>query len=164
MPQVRVASRACAIRHKVNRCRALQIDFDPTDVPAGAFLTGGDAWRVCRAGQADPAAFGIFDMSGMGFILGDMLRDLAALNKMELLPWDCWGIMNEIGGDEDITAAHTILLDKVAQLTTAAETPLSEIKAIYENEPGPRVPPTVRSYVAGQPVEEDVGAFLSAPD
>jgi hypothetical protein len=143
--------------------RALKIDFDPTEIPEGAFLTAGAAWRLCRAGQADPATFGIFDMSGMGFILGNLLRDLAALNKVELLPWDCWGIMNEIAGDEDISETHLRLLDEVAQLTTAADTPLSAIRAIYENEPGLRVPPTVRSHVAERPIEEHIGALLAAP-
>ena len=46
--------------------------------------------QLCRAGQANPDLFGVFDMHGMWFIRGNVVRDLAALNKVELLPWDCW--------------------------------------------------------------------------
>lgn len=54
----------------------------------------GEAWRLCRAGQADPDLFGIFDLQGLWFIRGNVVRDLAPLNKMELLTWDCWGVID----------------------------------------------------------------------
>ena len=55
-------------------------------------------------------------MHGMGFIRGDMIRDLAALAKVPLLPWDCWGNIL----DKDITGLD--LLDKVAEVTQPATT------------------------------------------
>ena len=39
-------------------------------------------------------------MYGYWFIAGNLVRDLAALNKVELLPWDDWGAM--VGPDEPI--------------------------------------------------------------
>src|SRR5262249_2981221 len=68
--------------------------FDPEDQPPGPFLPGGEAWQQCRRGEADPATFGILDFWGLWFVQANVVRDLAALNKMELLPWDVWGPMS----------------------------------------------------------------------
>ena len=72
---------------------ALELDFDPLDVPHNRFITGGHAWQMFPQDGANPDDFGIMDMHGPWFIRGDLLRDFAALNKVELLPWDSWGIM-----------------------------------------------------------------------
>ena len=66
-------------------------NFDPADQPEGEFLTGAEAWLRCRAGDADPNDFGIFDEHGLWFVFSDLMLDLAAINKVELLPWDSWG-------------------------------------------------------------------------
>jgi hypothetical protein len=73
----------------------LQIAFDPLDLPPGAFLTGGAAWQLCRAGKADPDAFGIFQWKGWDFMRGDLYRDLLALDKFEILPWDFWNALEK---------------------------------------------------------------------
>jgi hypothetical protein len=70
------------------------LDFDPLDLPAGAFLAGSEAWRRCRRGDDEPQRFGIMDMRGWWFIAGNVVRDLAALQRVELLPWDVWGLMD----------------------------------------------------------------------
>jgi hypothetical protein len=49
---------------------------------------------MCRRGLADPLSFGVDgfpDNFGIGEIRGNLIRDLAALNKVETLPWDEWG-------------------------------------------------------------------------
>ena len=70
--------------------KALNVDFNPLDVPRNRFIIAGDAWQMCRAGRADPAAFGLTfaHLSGLWFVAGNVLRDLASLNQMEMLPWD----------------------------------------------------------------------------
>ena len=68
----------------------------PEDLAEGEFLTGGEAWTRCRRGEADPAHFGVDghpDNWGIGEVRGNAVRDLAALNKVEVLPWDEWGRM-----------------------------------------------------------------------
>ena len=70
--------------------QVLQIQFDPLDLPPGAFLTGGQAWQLCRTGRANPRHFGIFRWHGWNFIRGDLWRDLLALDRFEILPWDFW--------------------------------------------------------------------------
>ena len=73
--------------------KALNINFDPTDTPRNKFIIAGDAWQMCRSGGADPAAFGLTHahLQGLWFVAGNVLRDLASLNKMEMLPWDVLG-------------------------------------------------------------------------
>jgi hypothetical protein len=70
-----------------------RMQVDPTDVPRDRFLVAGDAWRLCRSGRADPMDFGVLDLFGWGMIAGNVVRDIAALNNREMLPWDCWNPM-----------------------------------------------------------------------
>ncbi len=109
----------------------LGIDFDPLDMPAGRFVTGCDAWKLCRIGAADPDSFGISDMKGLGFVRGDMIRDIASLNKVELLPWDCWGLMMK--EDNETSAEEYALLDKAADLGSDGDMGIYDL---YEENPG----------------------------
>ncbi len=70
--------------------RVLKLDFDPLDMPPGRFITGGQAWLMCRRQGADPDSFGIAQWHGWDFVRGDLLRDVLALNNVEVLPWDFW--------------------------------------------------------------------------
>jgi Transglutaminase-like superfamily len=95
-------------------CRAL--GFDPLDVPPVQFLAGGEAWQACRAGHADPALFGIAEWWGAWFVRNNVVRDLAALNKVEALPWDSWGLMDRCSPLGKGPADE--LVDRVADATT----------------------------------------------
>jgi hypothetical protein len=117
---------------------ALGVDFDPLDLPPGRFLTGGDAWQLCRSGQADPDLFGIFDMHGLWFIRGNLVRDFLALLKIEILPWDCWGIIDK--DEAALTAEDLALLDRLAELTAARHDRLSTLQALYEADDRLRMP------------------------
>lgn len=66
------------------------------DLRPGAFLTGGEAWQWYRTGEVDGGTFGVHGTDhawGVGEIRGNLMRDLAALVKVETLPWDEWGRM-----------------------------------------------------------------------
>jgi hypothetical protein len=67
----------------------------PHDLADGQFLTGGEGWERIRCGTADPMHFGVdgTDYWGAAEIRGNAIRDLASLNKVEMLPWDVWGPM-----------------------------------------------------------------------
>jgi hypothetical protein len=127
----------------------LGITFDVNDMPAGTFVPAGEAWQMCRRGQADPDTFGIFQWHGMGFIRGNLLRDLAALNKLEALPWDFFGLMTK--PDEALTADDLALLDRVADLTLGGDAAFAEARALYETDARLRVP-GVAAFVAGEPL------------
>ena len=121
------------------QCQVLEIQFDPLDVPPDQFLRAGKAWLMCRAGQADPDRFGIFDMHGMWFIRGNVVRDLLSLNRIEILPWDGWGLIAK--EEQDISAEDIELLDRVATLTLAGNEAFSEVRSTYKNDDRLRIPP-----------------------
>ena len=54
-----------------------------------------EAWTGYRHGGIDAATFGVEGTGNFGpaEISGNAIRDLAALNKVEMLPWDEWGRM-----------------------------------------------------------------------
>lgn len=132
---------------------AFRIPFDPLDVPRTQFLVAGDAWQRCRSGRADPQRFGILDLRGLWFVRGNLVRDLAALAKRELLPWDGWGIMAK--RDEGDTA-EMALLDRVAELTQASDQRHDEVLQLQNSEPGLRLPRVVVSFNLGG-AEVDLG-------
>ncbi|MGC9393391.1 MAG: transglutaminase-like domain-containing protein [Anaerolineae bacterium] len=110
---------------------ALKLDFDPLDTPRDRFIVGGDAWQLCRSGQANPDDFGIFDMHGIEFVRGDLLRDFLAFSKVEILPWDGgWGYMVELA-PEQVESTYA-LMDRVAALTLADD--FTAIRALYEED------------------------------
>ncbi len=125
--------------------KELHIQFDPMDVPRDQFIVGGQAWQLCRSGQADPDAFGIFDLHGLWFVRGDFVRDIAALNKVELLPWDSWGLAES--RDEDLTPADLALLDHLAELTRADVPDFEQVRVLYQEYTRLTVPATIHSYL-----------------
>jgi hypothetical protein len=133
----------------------LQISFNTLDVPRDQFIVGGAAWKMCRNGQANPEKFGIFDMNGIDFVKGDFVRDVAALNKTELLPWDCWGFIFEEYGTlppEDLS-----LLDRLAELTQADVPDFDSVHQIYESDHRLCVDDAIQSYVNGNMIQVDLG-------
>lgn len=131
------------------QCRKLSIAFDPLDVPRDQFIVAGKAWQMCRAGEADPDAFGIFDMHGLWFVRGNLVRDVAALNKVELLPWDSWGMMEL--PEDTLTAEDYRLLDEAAGLTCGDVPEWERMQALYAGNGRLRVPTTITSYTAAGP-------------
>lgn len=129
----------------------LQIDFNPLDIPRGHFITGSEAWQLCRSGRENAEKFGIGELHGLWFVRHDLMLDMAALNKMELLPWDFWGITTK--EDSALTPADWNLLDRVAELVLEQDPMLLNI---YENEPALKVPPVIHSYQVDGAVEVDL--------
>ncbi|KAA0687985.1 transglutaminase domain-containing protein [Neorhizobium sp. P12A] len=126
----------------------LKLDFDPLDLPRGEFLTAGEAWRLCRAYAADPATFGIFDEGGFWFIATNLLRDFAALNSMEMLPWDNWGLMPR--PEEELSPDRAKLFDHLAALAEEADERFDEIRTLYQQDDKLRVPARVFNGVRKQ--------------
>ena len=117
------------------------ISFDTLDVARDRFLIAGDAWTLCRSGKEDPQNFGILDMHGLWFIAGNLVRDLAALNNREMLPWDVWGAMKL--GDDGLDLAF---FDRLAELTHEPDRHFAELRAVY-NDKRVAVPATVFNAV-----------------
>jgi hypothetical protein len=128
-----------------------EVDFDLMDVPRDAFLVAGDAWRLCRDGDADPARFGLSLMKKGGYwwIAANLLRDVAALNNMEMLPWDVWGAMP--APDEAISDEQGALFDRLAGFTRDPDAAFAELTAAYAGDARLRVPATVYNAVLNRP-------------
>ena len=122
-----------------------KIGFDPLDVPRDQFLVAGQAWELCRAGKADPDSFAILDMHGLWFIAGNLIRDVAALNNHEMLPWDVWGAMARNDAELDLP-----LIDRLAELSHAPDEHPAELQAAYEDR-RIAVPGTVFNAVLNRP-------------
>lgn len=119
----------------------LNINFNPLDVPEGQFISGAEGWRLCRTGREDSDHFGIANMHGLWFVRGNLIRDLACLNKVELLPWDSWGLIE--GEDRKISSEGYELLDRLSRLVISEDW---EMYKIYNDNPELRVPGTIRCY------------------
>ena len=135
------------------QCEAMKIPFNPLDVPRDQFIVGGKAWQMCRFGEQNPDKFGIFEMHGLGFVRGNLVRDVASLNKMELLPWDCWGIIlnEQIDSPEDLS-----LLDEVAALTANDVPEFEAVRSRYETDSRLFMDGKLLSYVNGNMIEVSV--------
>ncbi|WP_460405476.1 transglutaminase-like domain-containing protein [Actinophytocola sediminis] len=123
------------------------IDFDLTDVPRDRFLVAGQAWVACRAGTADPERFGLglTNESGYWWIAGNLMRDVAALNNVELLPWDVWGVMP--GPHDRIDEDRVALFDRLAALTETPDDSFEDLRRHYESDDRLRVPQTVHNLL-----------------
>ena len=109
------------------------IDFDPLDVPRDRFIVGGDAWSLYRNGKATADQFGVLDMFEIGFARGNLLKDVASLNKVELLPWESWDAESD-----------DALLDELAAISSAAD--FERAREAYQTDPRVQVPDEVISY------------------
>lgn len=132
--------------------KVLGISFDPLDLPKGQFVTGAEAWQMCRSRKEDPEKFGIGDMHGLWFVRGDLGRDLAALNKVELLPWDCWGMVDR--SENTLTRDDYALLDRAAAAIISGS---DEVYTLYQSNLDLKVPRLIQSYLGRDPVEVDLG-------
>ena len=132
---------------------ALKIDFDVLDVPRHQFIVGGKAWQMCRRGEQAADKFGIFDMHGPGFVRGNLVRDVASINKMELLPWDCWGVIlkESLADPADLAA-----LDEAASLSAGDVPDFDALRSQYESDPRFHVQGKLLSYVMGNMLEVHV--------
>jgi hypothetical protein len=75
-------------------------------------------------------------MHGLWFIRGNLLRELAALNGAEMLPWDVWGLM--AADQETMPRADLELLDAVARAVQSDDT--AEMHRLYAADDRLRAP------------------------
>ena len=74
------------------------------------------------------------------------MRDLASLNKTELLPWDSWGLVDK--EDKDLAPADWQVLDHAAELTLADNSMFDQVRSFYLDDDCLRVPAVIKSYTS----------------
>ncbi len=131
--------------------KKLKIDHDVLDVPRDRFLVAADAWIKCRSGDEDPNRFGIFkgNQRGLWFIATDLIHDVAALNKVEMLPWDVWGAMPH--PDEKLQDEQLEFFDHLAALTRSPNDSFTALRELYAGDDRVRVPSTVFNALLNRP-------------
>jgi hypothetical protein len=100
----------------------------PEDLSPGEFLTGGEAWRFLSESGADPMDFGVDGAPhawGIAEVRGNAIRDLAAMNKVEMLPWDEWGRMR-VSYEGNTGLEFDALIDDVAAACASDDPSLLE--------------------------------------
>lgn len=122
--------------------------LDPLNVSSLHFINAGQAWKMYRQGLADPDKFGIGSnvklpnietLYGAWFIRGQLLRDFAALNKLEPVPflvrfetgqdWNDWRLVS--ASDNELSDDDLALLDKIADLCAEPDGHLLDINNIF---------------------------------
>jgi hypothetical protein len=129
--------------------KTLRIGFDPLDVPRDRFVVAGRAWQMCRNGEASPDQFGLSFLKeyGIWFVANNLVRDVAALNKMEMLPWDVWGVM--AAPNAAIASETASAFDEVARYSLEPDVHFNALQERYRSDPRFTVPPTVTNAIRG---------------
>jgi hypothetical protein len=122
-------------------------EIDPLDVPADRFIVAPRAWLACRAGAADPARFlvdpglDIPQTRSWPYLVHNVLHDLAALHKQEMVLWDSWGLAES----DELSAEQLDLLDRVAEVMVSGTATVDDLRELYDRAEL-QVPPVVTSY------------------
>ncbi len=119
--------------------------IDPSGLTEGTFVSAAEAWQACRSGKTDPAPFAgdsNAKLKGMDILRTNLMLDLAAMMKAELLNWDRYGWM--MRPLEDFSDKAWEILDKAAELLLAADQDLDAVSALYEAQEGLQVPRVIR--------------------
>ena len=83
------------------------------------------------------------DTRGWPYLRHNLVHDLAALNKLEMILWDGWGLIQQ----EGVSGTDLALLDEVAELTRTPDDAGSDaLRRVYEDDARLRVPSEVTSY------------------
>lgn len=122
----------------------------PVVVGPEQFLTGGHAWQAWRSGQLDANRCGLtsIDEHGAFWIAGNLRLDFAALNKVEMLPWDVWGLGWK--PHEDPTPEMLATFDTIAELTVNPDEHLDDLRHRYQSDRSLRMNGTVFSVLLGE--------------
>jgi transglutaminase superfamily protein len=136
-------------------CRHFGVPFDPCDVPRDRFVTAGLAWLGVRSGRIDQATCGVLraGITGEWFVAGSVVRDLAALNKREMLPWDYWGIARGLRPGIPLTEATAARIDVLAEMMADPDADWKTLRETYDRDEALRVPSVVLSFPKGVPTE-----------
>jgi hypothetical protein len=127
--------------------KEMLLSLDPMNLTEQHFITAGLAWKMYREGKADPDKFGISadpkergleTLYGAWFIRGQLLRDFAALNKVEPVPflvrlsfgqdWKPWRLLS--AKDKELSESDLKLLDTIADLCVKPDGGVEEINRL----------------------------------
>ncbi|WP_082513692.1 MULTISPECIES: transglutaminase-like domain-containing protein [unclassified Leifsonia] len=115
----------------------IAVPFSFDDVPRDRFLTGAAAWIACRSGELDPERFVVApdlmvpDLRSWPYLLHNLVFDLAALNKQEMILWEIWGVLESLEAADAALAAE---LDGLAARLADPAVSVAELAALYDDD------------------------------
>lgn len=128
------------------------LSFDTLDVPRERFLTASEAWFRIKDEPAIASRFGVssLNLGGEWFVAGSLLREIAALRKLELKPWDYWGLSKDLspGSTELSQQARTTFDQLASRLKNADGDGDGEPEAVADWP----LPKRVVSFPQGEPI------------
>lgn len=113
-----------------------KLSYTPLDVAEKHFIPGGQAWINCELKGDDSNKYGTEDKKrrGMWFVRDNMLRDILCLNKIELLPWECRGIICGKKGEMSKEDRENLLY--IANLSLDIGSNFDKIKQYFQENEG----------------------------
>ncbi|MFD6156566.1 transglutaminase-like domain-containing protein [Nocardia sp. NPDC060256] len=110
--------------------------LDVLDVPKDRFLVAADAWTRCRNGESDPARCVVSPdqpapfLRGWPYLLHNLVLDLAALNKHEMILWDLWGPLDL---STEVAAETITEMDTLSDLLRDPTTETDRIRKAFDD-------------------------------
>jgi hypothetical protein len=134
---------------------------NPEDLTPAQFVTGPAAWLACRSGRADPDQYVVdpgLDIPatrGRPYVRHNLIHDLAALARHEMVLWDNWGWTEP---DAALAPEQLVVLDELAAATSGS--PTAAQTEMFYGRAGLRVPAQVTSYSPAHdaPLQVDIEA------
>ena len=128
----------------------LKIEHDAFDVPRDRFLTASEAWTRAAPAKSIPicSASSRATSAADGSLPAELIRDVAALNKMEVLVWDVWGAMPQ--PNSRLNARQLRYFDQLAELTRDPDIAFDDLMALYRYDQGAQVPPVVFNVITNR--------------
>lgn len=126
----------------------LTINFDLFDVPRDKLVVAGLAWQMVRDNKACAEMFCGGDCKknkGLWYVRDRLVQDFAAINSMEMLLWDAWGLMLT---DQNIEKNPKQLykLDKIAKMTIDPDLYYNSIRHQFAYDVDLKVPDQIISF------------------
>jgi hypothetical protein len=125
-------------------------ESDPLAITGQQFVTAGHAWQAWRRGELDAGRCGltVIGEHGAHWIAGNLRLDFASLNKVEMLPWDVWGVRWEPADEPPDELLERF--DEVAALTVEPDARFGELRERYARDDALRMDGTVFNVLRGQ--------------
>ena len=112
----------------------IDINIDYFNLSPEHYISAATAWQAIRQNPDCAERFGDDHHNvGLWYVRDRLLQDLAALNKVEMLIWDCWGMMHV--PEHEISKEELSLLDNIAKMLSNPDDCFSEHSALYARHP-----------------------------
>jgi hypothetical protein len=131
------------------------ITVDPFDLPRDRFQVAATAWRFYRDGKVDPGIYGVLgtDIAGAWFMAGNVLRDVAALNKLELTVFDWWGLGTALSLAGQVEDRQCAVIDTLAAASADEAFDFASVRRLYDSYPEARPSNPIKGWPKGMEVD-----------